>query len=303
MFTAAIRDLHLSYPGEFVTDVRTSCPALWKNNPYLTQLDEKGRDVDYIQCHYPLIHKSNLAPYHFIHGFIEFLNKKLALNIKPTKFGGDIHISDTEKSWISQVHEITGSDTRFWIVSAGGKYDYTVKWWSHKRYQQVVDRYAGKIVFVQIGESHHCHPPLKGVIDLRGRTDLRQLVRLMYHAQGALTSVSLPMHLAAAIETKPGMPKNRPCVVVAGGREPSHWEAYTHHQFLHTNGALPCCDNGGCWKARVVPLGDGDRKDRPENLCVNPVGELPRCMDMIQADEVVRRIDTYYSGGSLCYES
>jgi len=33
------------------------------------------------------------------------------------------------------------------------------------------------------------------------------------------------MHLAAAVETKPGMPQNRPCVVVAGGREPERWLA------------------------------------------------------------------------------
>ena len=37
MLTAAVRDLHRCYPGEFLTDVRTSCPELWENNPYLSQ--------------------------------------------------------------------------------------------------------------------------------------------------------------------------------------------------------------------------------------------------------------------------
>ena len=97
---------------------------------------------------------------------------------------------------------------------------------------------------------------VEGVVDLRGRTSLRQLVRLMYHAQGAISAVSLLMHLAAAVEVKPGMPKNRPCVVIAGGREPAHWEAYTHHQYISNNGALPCCKNGGCWKSRCQPVGD-----------------------------------------------
>jgi hypothetical protein len=60
---------------------------------------------------------------------------------------------------------------------------------------------------------------------------------------------------------------------------------------------LPCCDNGGCWKSRVVPLGDGDDKDRPEELCVDVVGGLPRCMDMITADDVIRRIELYLTGG------
>ena len=107
------------------------------------------------------------------------------------------------------------------------------------------------------------------------------------------------MHLAAAVEVKPGMPLNRPCVVVAGGREPPHFTAYPHHQFIHTVGALLCCDNGGCWKSRAVPLGDGDVNDRPDALCVDPVGTLPRCMDMITADDVIRRIELYFQGGAL----
>jgi hypothetical protein len=28
MLTAAVRDLHRAHPGEFLTDVRTSCPGL-----------------------------------------------------------------------------------------------------------------------------------------------------------------------------------------------------------------------------------------------------------------------------------
>ena len=88
-------------------------------------------------------------------------------------------------------------------------------------------------------------------------------------------------------------------MVVAGGREPPHWTAYPHHQFIHTVGALACCDDGGCWKSRTLPLGDGDEKDRPGELCVDVVGNLPRCMDMISAEEVCRRIEMYYRGGVL----
>ena len=151
--------------------------------------------------------------------------------------------------------------------------------------------------------------------------------------------MTLLMHLAAAVEV-PGemengiwkMPKNRPCVVVAGGREPAQWEAYPHHQYLHTNGALRCCDNGGCWKSRVVPLGDGDAKDEAENLCVDVVHQwdpalsftrtatgpgpahaavdapwreltdfLPHCMDMISEEDVIRRIELYFDGGAVDY--
>ena len=87
--------------------------------------------------------------------------------------------------------------------------------------------------------------------------------------------------------------------MIAGGREPPHFTAYPHHQFIHTVGALKCCDNGGCWKSRTLPLGDGDEKDHPDQLCVDVVGRLPRCMDMISAEEVIRRVELYFSGGLL----
>jgi ADP-heptose:LPS heptosyltransferase len=300
MLTAAVRDLHRCYPDHFVTDVRTPCPGLWEHNPYLTALDESAPDVEVIDCGYPIIHRSNQEPYHFVHGFSAFLNERLGLNIRPTAFKGDVYVSALETSWISQVEEIVGANIPFWIVTSGGKNDFTIKWWDHQRYQEVVDHFRGRIQFVQVGDSAHRHPPLDGVIDLRGKTDLRQLVRLVYHAQGVLGPVSLNMHLAAAVAMKPeyGI-QHRPAVIIAGGREPMQWEAYPHHQFIHTNGALRCCDFGGCWKSRTLPLGDGDEKDRPESLCVDVVGSLPRCMDMITAAEVVRRIEMYFTGGAL----
>jgi ADP-heptose:LPS heptosyltransferase len=345
MLTAAVRDLHKCYPNRYLTDVRTPCPQLWENNPYLTPLAEPvaanpvrggskpGREEasrlqvadEVIDCEYPLIHRSNTEPWHFIHGFTQFLSDKLRVPIRPGPFKGDIHISPLEKSWMSQVQEITKEPVPFWVVVAGGKRDFTIKWWAHGRFQKVVDHFKGKILFVQVGEKAHQHPPLQGALDLRGKTDLRQLVRLVYHAQGVLCPVTLLMHLAAAVETKPGMPKNRACVVVAGGREPMQWEAYPHHQYIHTNGALLCCDNGGCWKSRTVPLGDGDEKDNPDKLCADVVPSsngaarplaarnalaypreqwphlLPRCMDMITAEEVIRRVESYFTGGVLRY--
>jgi ADP-heptose:LPS heptosyltransferase len=301
MLTAAVRDLHVSYPHQFITDVRTPCPHLWENNPYVTPVPDGDTGAESIDCHYPLIGRSNQEPWHFLHGFVQHLSARLGLNIRPTAFKGDIHLSDLEKSWISQVHEITGEDTPFWIIVSGGKYDFTIKWWDVNRYQAVVDHFRGRLLFVQVGDESHYHPPLKGVLDLRGKTDLRQLVRLVYHSQGVICGVTLLMHLAAAVEVKGSKPAKRPCIVIAGGREPTHWEAYPHHQFIHTIGALTCCETGGCWKSRTVPLGDGDEKDQPANLCSDVVDGLPRCMDLITADEVIRRVKLYFDGGAAQY--
>ncbi len=297
MLTAAVRDLHCCYPGWFQTDVRTSAPALWENNPYLSALDESDRRVRVIDCQYPLVHRSNRSPYHFVHGFTEYLNTTLDLQVAPTAFRGDIHLGAHEKQWPSQVEVLAGGTVPYWIVVAGGKRDYTIKWWEPRRFQEVVDHFKDRLLFVQVGEAAHQHPPLSGVVDLRGRTDLRQLVRLVHRAQGVVCPVTLLMHLAAAVESPDGS-YGRPCVVVAGGREPPSWEAYPHHQFLHTVGALDCCRFGGCWRARTSPLGDGDEKDGAHALCLHVTGNLPRCMDLITSGDVIGCIEKYLAGGA-----
>ncbi|MES2790052.1 MAG: glycosyltransferase family 9 protein [Planctomycetota bacterium] len=304
MLTAAVRDLHLAHPGRFQTDVRTAAEALWQHNPHLVTLAEGEPGVEVLDMHYPLIHQSNRRPYHFIHGYAQYLEQQLGVPVPVSDFRGEVRLTVEEKALPCPGQEF-GVPEHFWILVAGGKYDFTAKWWNPESFQQVVDHFQGRITFVQCGEAGHWHPPLKGVINLIGRTPLRDFVHLMYHADGVLCPVTFAMHLAAAVDTKPGRPKHRPCVVVAGGREPAHWEAYTQHQFLSVNGALPCCQEGGCWKSRCQLVGDGDAKDR-NDVCSSPVQltlelRIPQCMDMIQATDVIRRIELYYSGGVLQY--
>jgi SAM-dependent methyltransferase len=88
--------------------------------------------------------------------------------------------------------------------------------------------------------------------------------------------------------------------VIAGGREPAHWEAYPNHQFISTNGALPCCAQGGCWKSRCQLVGDGDPKDS-HNVCEQPVHVredlcIPKCMEIIKPEHVIQRLQLYYEG-------
>lgn len=290
MMTAAVRDLHAAHPGQFLTDVRTPCPDLWMHNPHITPIaDGEGEEL---HLHYPLIQRSNQTPHHFIHGYRMDLERQLGLSIPAGPFRGDIHLSNEERGWLSQVEEIMGRGARFWIIVSGGKFDFTAKWWDPARWQGVVDRFPTR-TFVQVGDGNHKHPPLRRVLDLRGKTTMRQLVRLVHHADGVLCPVTSLMHLAAAVPTKEA--RLRPCVVVAGGREPSQWEAYPGHRFLDTIGSLPCCATGGCWKSRVVPLNDGDEKDK--SLCVRPVevrgGHIPQCLDLISVDDVVRAVESY----------
>jgi hypothetical protein len=329
MLTAAIRDLHINHPEEYITDVDTSSQHIWEGNPYVEwgkhslrpnrvkPLDPKDPTVKTIELGYPLIQQSNQGPFHFSEAFTEEIEDSLGIRIKRRIGKGDIHIRPEEEVWGWTERESwfkpygLDPNMEYWIIDAGHKLDFTAKFWGKAKFQSVVDHYKGKIQFVQIGHEAHIHPKLDGVIDLIGKTDDRQLIRLIWASSGVLTPVSLPMVLAAAIPVKNGTCKGRlerPCVVVAGGREPSGWQAHTNHQFVHTCGALPCCSRGGCWKSRIRPIGDGDEKD-VKNMCENVTKddngeEVPFCMHMISPEDIIRRIDMYhefYTDGRIKY--
>lgn len=298
MLTAAVRDLHLAYPGEFETDVRTSCDEIWQHNPYITPLSEDDPSVQIVDCEYPAVHQSNRVPLHFVQAFGEFLCENLRIDFRPTEFKGDIYLSDKERTSPSVVAQITGSKEPYWIVVAGGKNDFTIKWWATDRYQSVVDHFADAIQFVQVGSIEDHHPRLDGVLDLRGKTSLRDLIRLVFHSAGVLCPVTLLMHLAAAVPTTGSRAKLRPCVVIAGGREPVHWFGYPGHQIVHTIGALDCCLAGGCWRSRTSIIGDGSSNEASGKLCLELAGALPKCMDLITPQMVTNRIETYFRGGA-----
>jgi len=272
-----------------VTAVDTTAMQLWEHNPDVVPAESlKDRGPVTLEVHYPKVNVSNQHAIHFMSAYCSYLEDALGVKVPLMTNRPMVYLSKLERSWVNQVEETTKRKQRFWIVNAGYKTDYTTKAWSHASFQRVVDLLRGKVLFVQIGENDpkHVHKPLNGVINLIGKTDTRQVVRLFHHADGVLTGVSFPMHLAAALE--------KPCVAIMGGREPVIWNSYPRQTLMHTVGALDCCRSGGCWKSRVVPLGDNDEKDK--SLCEQPVpGDEPvgRCMALISPESVAEAVLRY----------
>lgn len=278
--TAAVESLHASYPGRYVTDVRTPCPDIWRHNPHVTPIaDEEGRRLE---LHYPTIQASNRAPHVFLAGYTEHLGSLLGVPLALTTNRPHVYLSPgEERATLAEIcPELAAIDLPFWLVSAGVKRDFTAKQWPMEWYQRVVHLLAGRVRFVQVGAAEHDHPRLEGVIDLRGRTTLRQLLCLAFRAQGGLGPVTLLGHAMAAAE--------RPYVALVGGREPAAWVSYPKQATLHSVGQLACCGEAACWKSRVVALGDGDPHDR--SLCERPVTTFARpvaeCMARITPEEV-----------------
>jgi hypothetical protein len=299
MLAYAIKALHEQYPGQYITGVDTCCNSIFEGNPYICwALSSADPTVKVISAEYNTIHKSNQSAYHFVNSFIFDFQEKLGIKLLPTEWSGAIFIRPEEVGWYSAVWEAVGKDVPFWIIDAGHKYDYTAKAWEYARFQQIVDRFP-EITFVQIGSKEHYHPKLTGdnLVDLVGKTDLRQLIRLVFNSFGVITPVSMPMVLAYSIPPHPRYNrKSRACIVIAGGREPNHWQQGANQQYLHTCGMLSCCDLGGCWKSRILPLEDKDPKNN--ELCLCPIQSasgqiIPKCMDMISVDEVSLLIRKY----------
>ncbi len=291
--TAAVYSLHKANPGKFLTAVDTTANAFYENDPNVSLLafaqSEKWEEV---QMNYPLVNECNQRAVHFLQGYCDYLAYALKVQVPLATNRPTVYVSDQEKSWMNQVAEQIGYKGKFWLMNAGRKADYSAKFWGTLNFQRAVDLLKGKVVFVQVGAAEHHHPALSGVIDLRGKTDLRQLVRLCYHAEGVVTGVSMLMHLSAALE--------KPCVAIMGGREPVQWNSYPRQHLLHTIGALPCCKDGGCWRSRTVKLNDGAEQDN--SLCDQPTlaaEPIPKCMSMLSPERVAESVEMYYAGGVL----
>jgi ADP-heptose:LPS heptosyltransferase len=314
VMTALVRDIALTHPGKFEIGVDTTAKDLWQNNPYITDLGKIDanngkktprlpKGVEYYKCTYGRgIRDQKYETMHFLSYFHKDFYNQAKVKIPLTLPYPDLHLSQQERT----EPLVQG---RYWLFLSGGKSDFTAKVWDHRYWAQTISLLRDQgIQMVQTGanQSSHFHPPIPGVLNLVGVGGLRELLNLIEHADGVICAVTAAMHMAAALQ--------KPCVVIAGGREAWYWEAYVPenrglggadvaskiripHRYLHTIGLLDCCAKTGCWRNKVLPLG-GDT-----SLCYKPVvrpGQaIPLCLDMITPQHVATAALSYYYDGTL----
>lgn len=290
MLTSAIRDLHLAHPGRFVTDVETTYEQIWLNNPYIKPVD-RIETHRYLNVGYPPYSHREIFPEHLATRYHQKIEKLLSVPIPVTKPLPEIYVNETERN--ANPEKSLRLRKPYWMIVAGAKYDTTTKWWNPSYYQQVVDELEGKIDFVQCGSSEDWHPPLRGAVNMVGKTSIRELITLIYHAAGVLCPVTFAMHLAAAVPTSDGRP--RPCVVIVGGRETPSLIQYPNHTLLHVLGQLDCCREKGCWRyvCQETDVRQNSNSKCEKPVQVNPSLRLPLCMEMITPSQVTAAILGY----------
>lgn len=311
LVTALARDIKRLHPDCDLA-VDTNFRPVWDNNPHVVVQSARrptpGRTPVRVDYSAAIRASRRGSQEHFLKGFHDNFTHQTGLPVWPTRPSGDLHLTARERE-----PPLTG---RYWVILAGGKSDMTVKIWNRRYYQAAVDALRDLGVHcVQAGarERSHLHEPLAGCLDLVGRTpSLRDLFSLVAGADGVVCGITSGMHLAACFD--------KPCVVIAGGREEPSFVAYSNayaqafgprcppvaveHKFLHTVGLLPCCAEVGCWKKRVVPLDfrDGTPKGR-SRLCLDVVDTgqqaLPRCLQLIEPAHVVAAVTAYYEEGVI----
>jgi len=278
--TRALADLKGTYPHWHI-DVRSPCMEIFENCPHLTPLDDSDPEVETFSIRYDDINISGWNGLHFADAFKNDMERKLKCRIKKTGIRPELWISDEEKGWINQVETEFGWKGPFWLLNAGRKQDNELK--QYHKWQEVVDilnwRFYGRVKIVQIGHEAHIHPQLRGVLNLVGQTDTRQLIRLAWHADGTIGPLSFQFVIAAALE--------KPAVVLAAGKEGVRWHLYPNIRHISTNGALECCKWDGCWLGGEL------------GKCKNQVNGVPRCFEIIRPYQIADGVCQYYSGGVL----
>ena len=106
------------------------------------------------------------------------------------------------------------------------------KEWVTERYQQLVDELSEDYTIIQLGSENDT--PLTHVIDLRGKTSLRESAAILKNSALMVSHVGFMMHLARAVDC--------PSVIIYGGREKPEQSGYNCFHNLYS--PVPCSP---CW--------------------------------------------------------
>lgn len=180
--------------------------------------------------------------------FHDFFRAETGIDIEPRTAAPEFYPDDFERRYSP-----APLDRPVCVLNAGFKLDIPVKHWGIKNFSAVVEALRDRVLFVQVGAGRRDldnHARIPGVFDLIGRTTLRDLATLVYHADFVLTGISQLHHLAGIQCYKP-----RHCITVAGAREPRNWaNCYRRERVTWHWLDAPTCKGAapGCWHNHCV---------------------------------------------------
>lgn len=301
VFTCAVRDFKAAYPDTKVNIISTAM-HIWDNNPNIdssviptykgnkitdeelkkiTIADFFNGDTNVIKIGPSrLTNSSNRIDWHFTNAYRISIEDTLNIKIQQGESRPNIWLTEEEYNAPREFKD------PYWLIVVSGEKGWGCKMYPFERWQAFVNQNPD-INFVQLGTKGDNPPRLQGanVIDYVGKTEdrntgIRDLYKLFLNAEGSIGLVSFHMHLSGALY--------KPSIVIAGAREPVSFTRYAGHQYLATDGCLPCAINA-CWHCDI-------------NSCPNLVPgteKIPKCVDLISPEDLTKALNQYYIGGRL----
>ena len=287
MFTCGVRDFKKAFPDVRV-NVISIADHICDNNPYVdNKLVPTSENTVKIGPS-KLTNASNRIDWHFTNAYRISIEDALGVNILQTLSRPDIWLTEEEYN----APPVT--EKPYWIIIIGGEKGWGCKMYPFERWQEFVNQNPD-VLFYQLGAKEDAHPKLQGdnVVDYIGKTQsrdtgIRDLFKLFLNAEGSIGLVSFQMHLSAAF--------NKPCIVVAGAREPVSFTRYAGHQYLTTEGCLPCSSYKACWHCNIDTCKDLVIDQNKKEVLDRKV---PKCVDLIKPEDLTLALKRYYLGSRL----
>lgn len=281
--SALVRDLYAAFPGVGISVAGTSAEEIFRYD-YRVKWKLPPDRVFVPLTHKPTLDRSYSDPTaRYIYACHDAFEAATGITVPRGEPRPSLILSPKESQ-----HPV---DNPYFVVCSGVKQDLPIKMWPHEYFEEVVRRVGGRWIQVgglTSGRLQHHQVAIAKAENKIGRTTIRELMRIVAHADAVVCLVSLPMLLASAFGVK--------CVVPAGGREnPSLFEGLGV-DYMETMNRLPCSVGGGCGVFAAVPAHTDSAF--PDNwLCKDPVetasGEyVGKCMRLITPDDVIARLTT-----------
>lgn len=262
MFSTVLFELHRR--GKRGMWVLSDHPDLFRHNPYVSAVVPNNKRMKY------LLGRLGVVPQHpyYSRPIVNFEDRDiqpprgrhiLSCLCQTAGICGKItlrpymYLSESEK----KKGHIVANQVAIHSSSLGAQFLIATKQWYPERFQLVVDALKHRVSFVQIGTKKD--PLLRGAIDLRDRTSIRETAALLSQSMLFIGLVGFPMHLARAVDCR--------SVIIYGGRESPEQSGYPCNENLYVD--LPC---SRCWRYSTS-LNDFE------------------CMKKITAEEVIAAVE------------
>ena len=288
LFTIVVESLMKMFPDQFAVDVTGKfTQEIFRNNPHITKLvHSEASHIDFEHKDKYLMDKGSITHQEAV---CRYVSEKLKIDLKP-QFNRPIFYLTPEENRrrisVKVGDVVSVIDGPYAFINAGWKDDIEVKW--YPRYQEVVNdlkKLYPRLTIIQVGSKDYHprsakinHPPLEGVVDMRGRwdTDAWEFILAANQAEFGIGPTSFIKHVFSGL--------GRPYVCVIPGDEPLSWTWSPGVKYITRYGQLPCCQFGACYKHTWAK-------------CTDMRGErLPACMD-IPPDEIVAGVQEFVRSG------